>query len=730
MRALPLTLLALIACRNKDLPLDSEVVGGDDTGTFVDADGDGFGAAEDCDDSDAGINPDSVELCDGLDNNCDGQVDEGAQSTFYADNDGDGYGDEGATVEACEAGEGYVEQAGDCDDSDPAYNPAADESDCADPNDYNCDGSVGYADEDGDGYPACEECDDRDAAVNPGAQEVCNDVDDDCDGLTDDADDSLDAGTGATWYADADSDGYGDAGSATQACEQPSGSVADDTDCDDGNGAVNPGAQEICDGLDDDCDGLTDDADDSLDASTGSTWYVDGDGDSYGDANSSSQACVQPSGSVSDDTDCDDADAAVNPGASEVCNDLDDDCDGLVDDDDSSLDASTGSTWYADSDGDSYGDAASSSRACDPPSGSVSDATDCDDSDAAVNPAATEVCNSVDDDCDGGVDVDPADGDTYYPDADCDGYGDPTSPVIVCDQPSGYVSDDSDCDDAEPRAFPGADELCNSGDNDCDGTADNDCESPIEVNAPSHASVDNPSYPGACALIGETSASLNPHDRTNLASYMAVLDGSSTAFTLAGSVEQDVSELDYSIRHGSNYSLPSPGFFSSTNAWPALTSLGSYGASRFRGYINIGCGEPLNYTIGLIGNDALELDIEGSTIMGVNWIDGQWVKFRYVSFPEPGLYSFEVRWSTNLSSTIDPFELVWVEGFEPGYDNYDTFCASSSCGSASTLTAIFSVVDDSRLVQATDGAQTSCAQCASDADCSSSETCNSAGICE
>jgi hypothetical protein len=115
-------------------------------------------------------------------------------------------------------------------------------------------------------------------AVNPGATEICNGIDDDCDGLTDDADPSI---TGqATWYADADGDTYGNNAVSTIACFQPVGYVSNNTDCNDANGAVNPGATEICNGIDDDCDGLTDDADPSV---TGqSTWYADADGDTYG----------------------------------------------------------------------------------------------------------------------------------------------------------------------------------------------------------------------------------------------------------------------------------------------------------------------------------------------------------------------------------------------------------------------------------------------------------------
>ncbi|MCB9798062.1 MAG: putative metal-binding motif-containing protein, partial [Alphaproteobacteria bacterium] len=121
---------------------------------------------------------------------------------------------------------------------------------------------------------------------------------------------------------------YGDASSPSAACEAPSGTVSDDSDCDDSDAAVNPAATEVCDGIDNDCDGSTDPSS-SADAST---WYADSDGDGYGDPNSATAACTQPSGTTTDTQDCDDSDAAVNPGALEVCDSVDNDCDGSTDD--------------------------------------------------------------------------------------------------------------------------------------------------------------------------------------------------------------------------------------------------------------------------------------------------------------------------------------------------------------------------------------------------------------
>ena len=273
------------------------------------------------------------------------------------------------------------------------------------------------------------------------------------------------------WYADDDGDGFGDPDSTTSGCDQPTGYVTDATDCDDLDAAVNPDATEICNDIDDDCDGDVDDADSGLDTSTASTWFSDADGDSFGDAATSTVACDQPSGYLADDTDCDDADASAYPGAPELCDGADDDCDGTVDEDDA-IDAST---WYVDSDGDGFGDSGSTTAACSVPSGYTSDTTDCDDSDATINPDASELCDGLDNDCDGDTDEDSAtDASTWYADSDGDGFGDAGSATAACSVPTGYVADDSDCDDARSSVNPDEDELCNGRDDDCDGDTDED----------------------------------------------------------------------------------------------------------------------------------------------------------------------------------------------------------------------------------------------------------------
>ena len=456
--------LALVACKDDgdDTVTPSDSVGGSDSDAGpTDADGDGYDVESDCDDADPNVFPGAEEACDGLDNNCDGATDEGVTSTFYQDADGDGYGDDAAPVEACEAPEGAAAQGGDCDDADVAFNPGAAETDCEDPNDYNCDGSTGYADGDGDGFAACQECDDGDVTVNPSALEVCDERDNNCDG-------AVDEGVTSTFYQDADADGYGDADFAAEACEAPAGYAADSSDCDDAAAAVNPGALEVCNGLDDDCDALTDDADDSLDDSTAGVFYSDRDADGYGDPDAALTACAQPSGAVTDSADCDDGDKAVNPAASEVCDGADNNCDGVTD-----TDAVDLVTYYTDSDADGYGDASAAVKGCSAPAGSVSDSTDCDDGDKAVNPAAKELCDSVDNNCDGLTDDSTsADASTWYQDADKDGYGTTSVTQLACSRPSGYVGNKKDCDDTDKAIYTGATEVCDTEDNDCDGTID------------------------------------------------------------------------------------------------------------------------------------------------------------------------------------------------------------------------------------------------------------------
>jgi hypothetical protein len=451
-----------------------------------DADGDGFTVCDgDCDDSNAELTPvdgdedgvtlcdgdcddanpaaqsvDAEEACDGADNNCDGVADEGVLGMFYADADGDGFGDSEAMVEGCDAPDGHVEDATDCDDGNEAAHDAAADEIC-DGADNNCDGAADegvlgtyYADLDGDGYgdaatltEACEapegyieegtDCDDSEAlAFSADAAEDCDGVDNNCDG-------SVDEGVLTTFYADADGDGFGDAATATDACEAPDGYIEEGTDCDDSEAlAFSTDASEDCDGVDNNCNG-------GVDEGATTEYFADADGDGYGDPATATDACEAPDAYIEEGTDCDDSEAlAYSTDASEDCDGVDNNCDGAVDE-------GTIQTYYADLDGDGYGDAEAAMESCGQPEGYVSDATDCNDGEpGAHDPDASEDCDGIDNNCDGTVD----EGATtdFYADLDGDGYGDPASVIAACELADGLSTYSSDCDDGSDSTHPGA----------------------------------------------------------------------------------------------------------------------------------------------------------------------------------------------------------------------------------------------------------------------------------
>ena len=388
---------------------------------------------------------------------------------FFVDADSDGYGDPfGDLVTACSVPAGYAELGGDCDDAN--------------------------------------------TSIHPHVDETCDAIDNDCDGVVDDeAVDALD------WFADTDGDEFGDPLVPVQSCTPVAGYAAIGTDCDDTSAAVNPGADEVCNGLDDDCDESIDSDDASL--VDGEVWYPDADLDLFGDAASGAAFCMQPAGTVSDGTDCDDTDDLVHPGAAEVCDDVDNDCDTLFDDDDPDLTSDL--VFYADTDGDGWGDPAVSMFECDAAkAGYVANADDCDDTTADVGeagryywdedgdgygftkwgttatctpgpqdvlldgdcepyeplayPGAPEICDWLDNDCNGLTDgLDPAViYDTWYGDTDGDGYGDPGVTLATCYEDEGYAPVADDCNDADATIHPSGIEYCDSIDNDCSGLAD------------------------------------------------------------------------------------------------------------------------------------------------------------------------------------------------------------------------------------------------------------------
>ncbi|MEL6341668.1 MAG: putative metal-binding motif-containing protein [Myxococcota bacterium] len=427
-----------------------------------DKDDDGYDDGRDCNDNNGAINPGQAEVCDGIDNDCDGIVDEGLLQTWYADTDADGFGDPNSATEACAQPADYTDNSDDCDDTSALFFPGAPEDDCADVSDYNCDGSVGYADNDEDGVAACEgDCDDTRPDVSVLADEICDEIDNDCD-TTIDEDDAIDA---PTWYGDADGDGFGGDRFITRACNQPDGYVSIDGDCNDLSADALPGGSEVCDGIDNDCDGLSDN-----DAPDAVLFYQDADEDGFGDATISVTACTAPTGFIGLAGDCSDEDAAINPAADEICGDaIDNNCDGATDDD-AAIDAAT---WYRDDDNDGYGYAPAPLVACEQPDGYVAIDGDCNDRQVNANPGIEEVCDGIDNDCDVAIDeADAEDAVTFYADGDEDSFGDPESTEIACFAPEGYVDIADDCDDEDADINPEAIEVCNDGiDNNCDSSS-------------------------------------------------------------------------------------------------------------------------------------------------------------------------------------------------------------------------------------------------------------------
>ena len=285
-----------------------------------------------------------------LDGATDGGSDGCTTMTYYADTDSDGFGDPAASMEACSAPAGHVSDNTDCNDTR--------------------------------------------GAVHPGGTEVCDGLDDDCNGTVDDG------LTTMTYYADTDSDGFGDPGASMDACSAPTGYVSDNTDCNDSSDAAHPGGTEVCDGLDRDCDGS---ADNGLTPPACAL--------TAGVCMGTTEMCGGALGWVA----CTAASypASYESGAETRCDGLDNNCDG-------STDEGTRTMFYADCDGDGARDALVSHPACDTAealayliahghAGCIAVLTgsapeDCDDALASVHPGATEVCNGRDDDCDGTID--------------------------------------------------------------------------------------------------------------------------------------------------------------------------------------------------------------------------------------------------------------------------------------------------------------------------------------
>ena len=469
---------------------------------YEDNDGDGYGNPDvvqntctqpagyvannqDCDDSDAAINPDLV---------------------WYADADGDGFGNLNIVLTQCDQPEGYVTNSTDCDDSSASINPEA--ADVAGSGiDANCDGTyLWYRDTDGDGFGSAEivesanatpgdgesdsntDCNDANAGINPQSTDIAGSgIDANCDGMylwyadndgdgygrmitvsssnatpgegesenSDDCDDNnADEFPGQTWYADTDGDGFGDAMNTQQSCEQPLNYVLNSDDCNDSDSnIVGP-----------------------------VTWYADTDGDGFGDPMNTQESCEQPAGFILDNSDCDDSDATINTDGTDVAGSgVDANCDGNY-------------LWFVDADGDGFGTSQTvSSSNSSPGAGESSSDTDCDDMDANEYP-----------------------GQTWYADEDGDGFGDPSNTQVSCEQPAGFILNNTDCDDSDTAVNANGTDVAGSGvDANCDGNylwfvdADGDGFGTSETVSSPNASPGN----GESAVdtdCDDTDASINP----------------------------------------------------------------------------------------------------------------------------------------------------------------------------------------------------------------------------
>jgi hypothetical protein len=347
----------------------------------------------------------------------------------------------------------------------------------------------------------------------------------------------------AQWCASSNSIGasgdYGTPGSANPSCiisvdadgDGYSDTASGGTDCDDGDSSVHPGATEVCDGADNDCDGSAD-----IGAVDATVWYGDGDGDGFGQASITQAACTAPSGYVSLSTDCDDRDAAVHPGATEICDGVDNDCDGSID----GSSASDATTWYRDADSDGYGNSAITVRDCAEPSGFAGTDGDCDDRDPSIHPGATEVCDGTDNDCDGATDIGAVDALVWYRDGDGDGYGDSTLSDVACTQPTGFVASDGDCDDFDGSINPGAGEVYGDGiDQDCDGS-DATCSGTVGVDSVSPGSLIITEFQANPAVVSDSNGEWFEVYNLNICDIdvdgLVISDLGSDTFTVSGTV--------------------------------------------------------------------------------------------------------------------------------------------------------------------------------------------------
>ena len=387
------------------------------------------------------------EACDGKDSDCDGQTDEG-----FPDTDEDGTAD---CLETDSDGDGIANGPDNC----PLdFNPEQLDTD------FDAMGNACDPDDDNDKSPDSQDCGPLDDAVYPGAEESCDGKDNDCNLVADEG------------FTDFDGDGWKD-------ClddDDDNDGVADGLDCLPLDPLAFPGAAEACDGKDNDCDNATDEGFPDLDAD-GSADCVDADLDGDGVANTADNCIFAPNAGQQDlDKDgagdaCDpDADGDSIPDAGDNCPGLkntsqsDADADGLGDACDSDMDGDgvlngkdncplVKNPGQEDTDTDGLGDACEDDQDGD----GTPDAKDCAAQDPAIHPGAVEKCDGVDNDCDSLLDE-------GFPDTDADSFKD----CVDADDDNDDDPDLTDCAPLQPTVYNGATEVCDGLDNDCSGIVD------------------------------------------------------------------------------------------------------------------------------------------------------------------------------------------------------------------------------------------------------------------
>ncbi len=328
----------------------------------------------------------SEEVCDGIDNNCNGETDEGVKITFYKDSDNDGFGDINNIIETCSAPDGYVENNNDCNDTEHNTNPDAQE--ICDGIDNNCNGKIDTEDNTLEDAPLADNqngicngskkiCNNE--WINPDYttlnsyelnDESCNSIDNNCNGETDEG-----------YIITNISCGIGEC-SNTGRLECQNGQEIDTC-------TPNQPSEEVCDGIDNNCNG-------EIDEGLKITFYKDSDNDGFGDINNTIEACSLPDGYVENNNDCDDTEHNTNPDAQEICDGTDNNCNSETDEN------------FPDSDNDGIADCVDNCvytqnvNQLDADDDNMGNACDCYLGNSNI--AIQEICNGIDDNCDGQVD--------------------------------------------------------------------------------------------------------------------------------------------------------------------------------------------------------------------------------------------------------------------------------------------------------------------------------------